>query len=57
MATIGDPLMDLGNSLAYGVEAGDSEEMQVLRLMLTHIPGALTRAELVAAYGKERLGH
>jgi len=50
MATIGDPLMDLGNSLAYWVEAGDSEEMQALRLMPTHIPGALTRDELVTAY-------
>ena len=50
MATVGDPLMDLGNSLAYWVEAGDSEEMHALRLMPTHIPGALTRAELVAEY-------
>ena len=53
MATIGDPLMDLGNSLAYWIEAGDGEEMQALRLMPTHIPGALTRAELVAAYGEK----
>jgi aminoglycoside phosphotransferase (APT) family kinase protein len=53
MATIGDPLMDLGNSLAYWIEAGDSEEMQALRLMPTHIPGALTRAELVAAYSEK----
>ncbi len=52
MATIGDPLMDLGNSLAYWIEAGDSAEMQAMRLMPTHIPGALTRAELVAAYGQ-----
>jgi aminoglycoside phosphotransferase (APT) family kinase protein len=52
MATIGDPLMDLGNSLAYWVEAGDSAEMHALRLMPTHIPGALTRAELAAAYGR-----
>ncbi|MDD2604463.1 MAG: phosphotransferase family protein [Desulfobacteraceae bacterium] len=53
MATIGDPLMDLGNSLAYWIEAGDGEEMQALRLMPTHIPGALTRAELVVAYGEK----
>ena len=56
MATVGDPLMDLGNSLAYWVEAGDSEEMQALRMMPTHIPGALTRAELVAEYAR-RSGH
>ena len=52
MATVGDPLMDLGNSLAYWVEAGDSQEMQMLRMMPTHIPGALTRAELVAQYAR-----
>ena len=52
MATVGDPLMDLGNSLAYWVEAGDGEEMQMMRLMPTHIPGALTRAELVAEYAR-----
>lgn len=50
LATVGDPLMDLGNSLAYWVEAGDSEEMQMLRLMPTDMPGALTRAEMAAEY-------
>ena len=52
MATVGDPLMDLGNSLAYWVEAADSQEMQQMRMMPTHIPGALTRAELAAEYVK-----
>ena len=28
MATLGDPLMDLGTALCYWVEAGDSDEMQ-----------------------------
>ncbi|MBW1733957.1 MAG: phosphotransferase family protein [Deltaproteobacteria bacterium] len=50
MATIGDPLMDLGNSLAYWVERDDPEELQAIRLMPTNIPGALTREELVDRY-------
>ncbi|MGC8906892.1 MAG: phosphotransferase family protein [Desulfomonilaceae bacterium] len=50
MATIGEPLMDLGNSLAYWVEAGDPPEMELVRLMPTHLPGALTRGELIARY-------
>ena len=52
MATYGDPLMDLGNSLAYWVEKGDPEEFQMMRLMPTDMAGALTRAELVDRYGR-----
>ncbi|HDZ23883.1 MAG TPA: phosphotransferase family protein [Desulfobacteraceae bacterium] len=55
MATIGDPLMDLGCSLAYWVEKNDPPELQSIRLMPTNIPGALTRKELVARYS-EKLG-
>ncbi len=50
MATIGDPLMDLGNSLAYWVESEDPPEMELVRLMPTHLPGALTRRELIDRY-------
>jgi len=50
MATIGDPLMDLGASLAYWVEAGDPQDLQSIRLVPTHLPGALTRRELMARY-------
>jgi aminoglycoside phosphotransferase (APT) family kinase protein len=52
LATIGDPLMDLGNSLAYWIQGDDPEEMQLLRLMPTHRAGMFTRRELVAAYGE-----
>ncbi len=52
MATIGDPLMDLGSSLAYWVEAGDPPNLQAIRQMPTNVPGMLTRAEQVALYGK-----
>ena len=55
MATYGDPLMDLGNSLAYWIQADDPPETQMMRLMPTHIPGALTRDQLVARYA-ERTG-
>ncbi|MBL0716280.1 MAG: phosphotransferase family protein [Desulfosarcina sp.] len=52
MATIGDPLMDLGNSLAYWIQADDPEEFQLLRLMPTHLAGMLTRRELVESYAR-----
>jgi aminoglycoside phosphotransferase (APT) family kinase protein len=50
MATVGDPLMDLGNSLAYWVQADDDRIMQLLRRQPTHLPGMLTRAQLVDRY-------
>jgi aminoglycoside phosphotransferase (APT) family kinase protein len=50
MATIGDPLMDLGSTLGYWVQDGDSEEMQVLRMGPTNAPGALTREQMVDRY-------
>ncbi len=50
MATLGDPLMDLGCSLAYWVQADDPEELQAVRTLPTHLPGALSRAELVRRY-------
>ncbi len=50
MATLGDPLMDLGASLAYWVEAGDPPEMHALRMMPTHLEGAPTRREVVRRY-------
>jgi aminoglycoside phosphotransferase (APT) family kinase protein len=50
MATLGDPLMDLGNSLAYWVEAGDDVVMRSVRRQPTHLPGMLRRAEVVEYY-------
>jgi aminoglycoside phosphotransferase (APT) family kinase protein len=55
MATLGDPLMDLGNSLAYWVQADDDIVAQTTRRQPTNLPGMLTRRELVAAY-LERTG-
>ena len=53
MATFGDPLMDLGNSLAYWVEKGDSDEMQMMRTMPTNMDGALTRKAIIEQYGEK----
>lgn len=50
MATIGDPLMDLGASLAYWINADDPEEAQLIRMMPTNAPGMMTRRELVRCY-------
>jgi len=52
MATCGDPLMDLGNSLAYWVEKNDPVDMQMMRIMPTDMPGALTRQEILDYYEK-----
>ncbi|HOP63725.1 MAG TPA: phosphotransferase family protein [Spirochaetota bacterium] len=52
MATIGDPLMDLGNSLAYWVNRTDTPEQQMMRQMPTNLEGMLSRKEQVALYSK-----
>jgi aminoglycoside phosphotransferase (APT) family kinase protein len=50
MATVGDPLMDLGSALAYWVQADDDRFMQALRRQPTHLPGMLTRTEVLERY-------
>lgn len=55
MATLGDPLMDLGSALAYWVQADDPRWLRGFRRQPTHVPGMLTREEVVAAYA-ERTG-
>ena len=52
MATVGDPLMDLGGSLAYWVQADDDATFQSFRLQPTHVPGMLTRREVIDYYGQ-----
>lgn len=53
MATIGDPLMDLGNSLAYWVQRDDPPQFQAIRVMPTTMEGALTRDEMVGRYAEK----
>lgn len=55
LATVGDPLMDLGSSLAYWVQADDDPVFQSFRRQPTHEAGMLTRHQVVAYYG-ERTG-
>ena len=50
MATVGDPLMDLGASLAYWTQADDDPLFQALRRQPTHLPGMPTRQEYVDRY-------
>lgn len=50
MSTVGDPLMDLGTSVGYWVQADDVQPLHMLRFGITHVPGMMTRAELVARY-------
>ena len=50
LATIGDPLMDLGGLLAYWVEAGDDDFFQQFRRQPTNAPGMWTREQVVAHY-------
>jgi aminoglycoside phosphotransferase (APT) family kinase protein len=52
MATIGDPLMDLGGALAYWVDRDDPPSMQAIRMVPTHLPGMFTRAELMRRYAE-----
>lgn len=50
LATLGDPMMDLGNLLAYWVQADDDVFGRSIRRQPTHLPGMLTRAEVVGYY-------
>ncbi|WP_394847589.1 phosphotransferase family protein [Pendulispora brunnea] len=50
MSTLGDPLMDLGTTLSYWVEAGDPDELKFLAFGPTTLPGALTRREVAERY-------
>ncbi len=55
MATIGDPLMDLGTTLGYWVEASDPEAVRTGAFGPTALPGSLSRRELADRYA-ERSG-
>ena len=50
LATVGDPLMDLGSALAYWIENFDEPAFAALRRQPSHLPGMPTRAEFVSKY-------
>ena len=49
MATVGDPLMDLGTTLAYWAEEEDEDILKMFNL--SYVPGNFTRSELIDYYG------
>ncbi|MEI2777292.1 MAG: phosphotransferase family protein [Tetrasphaera sp.] len=54
LATVGDPLMDLGSALAYWAQADDPAAIQAIRLQPTTAPGMWTREQVWAAYEQRR---
>ncbi|MDN7127143.1 phosphotransferase family protein [Pseudidiomarina sp. 1APR75-33.1] len=50
LATLGNPLMDLGNSLAYWIQADDDRIARSTRRQPTHLQGMLTRREVIEYY-------
>ena len=50
LATLGDPFMDLGNSLAYWVEADDDRIARSTRRQPTHLKGMLSRKQVIDYY-------
>jgi aminoglycoside phosphotransferase (APT) family kinase protein len=53
MATVGDPLVDLGCTLCYWTETGDPAMRGGAMSSITAQPGWLTRAELVRRYAEK----
>lgn len=52
MATVGDPLMDLGTSLGYWMDPDDAPERLLLPAGPTTLPGNLSRAQVVERYAR-----
>ncbi len=50
MATLGDPLLDLGTTLGYWIDPGDAAEVKALPFGATLRPGNLSREEVVARW-------
>lgn len=52
MATLGDPILDLGTSLGYWIDPDDDPALRMLPAGPTTLPGNLRRAEVVERYAK-----
>lgn len=50
ISALGDPLMDLGNTLAYWSQAGDPDNILAMRMQPSNAPGMMTRREIVDFY-------
>lgn len=55
ICALGDPLMDLGNALAYWTQADDPAYLQTLIMQPSTAPGMLNRKEILAYY-QDRTG-
>jgi aminoglycoside phosphotransferase (APT) family kinase protein len=55
ISALGDPLMDLGNALAYWVEPGDPDYLLGLKLQPSTAAGMLNRGEILDYY-KQKTG-
>ena len=53
MATVGDPLLDLGTLLGYWSDPDDPPEMQARPYGPTFLPGSLSRRGLVETYARK----
>jgi aminoglycoside phosphotransferase (APT) family kinase protein len=53
ISALGDPLMDLGNTLAYWMQADDSAELRALIGQPSDAPGMLSRRELLDYYAEK----
>jgi aminoglycoside phosphotransferase (APT) family kinase protein len=52
MATLGDPILDLGTSLGYWIDPDDDPALRMLPAGPTTLPGNLRRAEVVERYAR-----
>ena len=50
ISALGDPLMDLGNTLAYWIQADDPPHMQMTVRQPSNNPGMMTRQEILKFY-------
>lgn len=53
ISALGDPLMDLGNALAYWVQADDPDYLQGMYVQPSTAPGMLTREEILKRYSEK----
>ena len=52
MATVGDPMMDLGTSLAYWIDPNDPDDLKMVPVGPTLMPGNLDRRQVMIRYAE-----
>lgn len=55
ISALGDPLMDLGNTLAYWIEPDDSDALKMLSRQPSMAPGMMSRKEILQYY-QDKMG-